>query len=56
MSEQKPFGYEVVYEARTGMVGTEQRTFHGKGSASVMRRRALFKRSYVKLVELRPFT
>lgn len=55
MSEGKPFGYEVVYAARVSIMLTEPRSFHGTGSAATMRRRALWKRGYVSLIELIPY-
>jgi hypothetical protein len=56
MSEEKPFGFDVVYEERVSIMMTEQRSFHCKGSAATARRRALFKTGYAGLVSLTPLT
>jgi len=48
--------HDVVVSVRTGMVGTEDRQFHWRGSAASCRRKAMLKTGAVRIVSVAPVT
>lgn len=53
---EKPFGWDLEIEIRTGMVGTETRNVHYRGTEKKARRQALMQRNFVRVVKATPLT
>lgn len=49
-------GHEVTVSIRIGMVGTEDRKFHWRGSAASCRRKAMLKIGAVRVVSVEAVT
>jgi hypothetical protein len=56
INSDKPHGYEVWIELKTSMVSTEVKQFHKQGSEATVRRWALMKSGFVRVVKLEPYT
>lgn len=49
-----PYGCEVTVAIRTGVIATEEKTFHWRGSESACRRKAMLKIGAVHVVKVVP--
>lgn len=54
--DRAAFGYEVLCEVRTGMVGTREDPRHYKGNEMTARRRAKSVPNFVRVLAVRPLT
>lgn len=54
---EKPYGYHVICEFRDRKGRPETRSFRSKGSSETKARRVpIFKRGFIRVVDLDPFT
>lgn len=57
MKTPKAFGWEVVVQIRTGIISSEEKTFHWRGvSAATARARAMLKTGAIAVVGMRQLT